>query len=151
MIRFDKSFLYYKLPPVLFAALIIIVSTIASAAPPSLGVRWSDKIYHTAEYFVFGLLIFRAFPHVHQSPRQKLYYALLFLFGLAYGAIDERAQYYIVDSHGRHLRDSSPYDWMADAVGYLLAGLVFLLVRRWLSRRRKALEVAEKKADEVKT
>jgi VanZ family protein len=129
MFKFDKSLFYYKLPPVLYAALIILVSTISSASPPSLGVQWGDKIYHSGEYFVFGLLIFRAFPNVQQSPRRVLYYALLFLFGLTYAAIDERVQYYVPN------RDSSPYDWLADVIGYTVAGIAFLVVRSWRARK----------------
>ena len=131
MFKFDKFLIYYKLPPVLYAALIIAVSTYSSAAPPSLGVQWSDKIYHAAEYFIFGLLIFRAFPTVHQSPTRVRYYTLLFLFGLVYAAFDERVQYYLPN------RDSSPYDWMADAIGYLSAGILFLLVRDWWKKRAR--------------
>lgn len=130
MFKFDKSLFYYKLPPVLYAALIIVVSTYSSATPPSLGVQWADKIYHFAEYFIFGLLIFRAFPTVHLSPKRVRYYTLLFLFGLAYAALDERVQYYIPN------RDSSPYDWMADAVGYTLAGAIFLFLRTLRQTRR---------------
>jgi VanZ family protein len=136
MFKFDKSLLYYKLPPVLFAALIIFVSTMSSVSPPSLGVTWTDKIYHFGEYFVYGLLIFHAFPNVHKSPKRKSLYALLFLFGLAYGAIDERVQYYIPN------RDSSPYDWMADAIGYVAAGIVFLLARDWWGRRERARSIS---------
>jgi VanZ family protein len=132
MFKFDKYLLYYKLPPVLFAALIIFVSTTSSVSPPSLGVTWTDKIYHFGEYFVYGLLIFRAFPTVHQSPKCVRYYTMLFLFGLIYAALDERVQYYIPN------RDSSPYDWMADAVGYTLAGVVFLYLRTLRQARRDA-------------
>jgi VanZ family protein len=134
MSKFDKSLFYYKLPPVLYAAMIIAVSTMSHVSPPSFGVTWTDKIYHFGEYFVYAILIFRAFPNVHQSPSRKLLYTFLFLFGLAYGAIDERVQYYIPN------RDSSPYDWMADAVGYLTAGTLFLFWRIWSVRRLEAKE-----------
>jgi VanZ family protein len=129
MFKFDKSLIYYKLPPVLYAALIIFVSTMSRVSPPSLGVTWTDKIYHFSEYFVYGLLIFRAFPNLRTSPKRKFYYALLFLFGLVYAAFDERVQYYIPN------RDSSPYDWMADALGYFTAGILFLLARDWWKKR----------------
>ncbi len=141
MLKFDKSLIYYKLPPVLFAALIIFVSTMSSVSPPSLGVTWTDKIYHFGEYFVYGLLIFRAFPNVQESPKRKSYYVLLFLFGLVYGAIDERLQYYIPN------RDSSPYDWMADAIGYLSAGILFLLLRDWWKKRARVNKVTASRSD----
>lgn len=141
MFKFDKSLIYYKLPPVLFAGLIIYVSTMSSVSPPSLGVTWADKIYHFGEYFVYGLLIFRAFPNLQASPKRKRYYVLLFLFGLAYGAIDERAQYYIPN------RDSSPYDWMADALGYVSAGILFLLIREWWKRKARANSTTASRPD----
>ena len=142
MFKFDKSLIYYKLPPVLFAALIIFVSTMSSVSPPPLGVTWTDKIYHFGEYFVYGLLIFHAFPNLHTSPKRKFYYVLLFLFGLAYGAIDERVQYYIPN------RDSSPFDWMADAIGYLSAGTVFLVLRYRVARRSRANSATANRSDQ---
>ncbi len=133
MFKFGKNLLYYKAPPVLYAALIIYVSTMSQVAPPDLGVTWTDKIYHFGEYFVYALLIFRAFPSVRNSPRKALYYTLLFTFGLAYGGIDERVQYYIPG------RDSSVFDWMADAVGYLVGGTLFVLWRHRWARRTNSI------------
>ena len=129
MIKFDKNLLFYKLPPILYAVMIIAVSSISRLSPPALGVTWSDKIYHTGEYFVFGILIFRAFLALHNSPRKKFLYFLLFFLGLAYAALDERVQYYIPG------RDSSPYDWMADALGYSLAGTLYILFTSYRKRK----------------
>jgi VanZ family protein len=123
MFKFDKSLIYYKLPPVLFASLIIYVSTLSHVSPPNLGVTWTDKIYHFGEYFVYALLIFRAFPKVQQSPNRTLFYALIFAFGLLYGGMDEQVQSYIPN------RDSSVFDWMADAIGYIVGGTLFVVWR----------------------
>ncbi len=129
MTKFDKKFIYYKLPPVLYAVLIIFVSTIPSVKPPTLGVDNADKFYHCLEYFVLSLLIFRAFPDVHSSARRTLLYGLLFGFGLAFGALDETVQFFVPS------RDSSVYDWLADAVGYSLGGFLVILFRSMKKRR----------------
>ena len=123
MIKFDRNFIFYKLPPVLYAMLIIFVSTIPNVKPPSLGVSFTDKIYHCSEYLVLALLIFRAFPGVHQSKKRTVLYVLLFCFGLAYAALDETVQYFVPT------RDSSIFDWMADATGYIIGGTLFILYR----------------------
>ncbi len=128
MFKLDKNLLIYKLPALMFAALIIFVSTRTNVSPPSLGVDWSDKIYHFGEYFVYAFLIFRAFPQVHRSPQRTSLYVLLFLFGIAFGGFDERVQYYIPN------RDSSPFDWMADSIGYCTAGVLFVWYRTWRAR-----------------
>lgn len=128
MAKFDKNLIFYKLPPFLFAALIITFSSMSNVSPPSLGVSWTDKIYHFGEYFAFAFFIFRAFSPTHSSPKRTRHYIILFLLGLAFGAIDERVQFYIPN------RDCSIYDWMADAIGYATSGTVFILFRVMLMR-----------------
>lgn len=124
MVRIDKKLLFYKLPPILFAGLIIFLSSLPNAHPPSFDIRNIDKFYHGLEYFLFGLLIFRAFPGVHGSPKRALCYALILAFGLAYAGLDETVQSFVPN------RDSSIGDWIADAIGFSLAGLTVFLYRR---------------------
>ncbi len=128
MVKFDKKLFYYKLPPVLFAALIILLSSLPNAHPPSFNIRNIDKFYHGLEYFMFGLLLFRAFPDLHGSPRRVILYLLLFAFGFAYAALDETVQSFVPN------RDSSIGDWLADTIGYTTAGLLTI----WYRVRSKA-------------
>lgn len=123
MVRLDRKLLYNKLPPILFAGLIILLSSLPNAHAPSFDIRNIDKFYHGLEYFLFGLLIFRAFPGVQRLPRKIMYYALLFAFGLAYAGIDETVQSFVPN------RDSSLGDWIADVIGYSVAGFVMLIYR----------------------
>jgi VanZ family protein len=118
------------LPPLLYAGLIIFVSTIPSAKPPGFDVPNIDKFYHSLEYCVLALLIFRAFPEVYASNKRVVFYVILFCFGLAYGAIDETVQYFVPN------RDSSVFDWMADATGYILGGALSVFLRAKLARRK---------------
>ncbi|MGB5138170.1 MAG: VanZ family protein [Candidatus Zixiibacteriota bacterium] len=130
MVKFDKKLFYYKLPPVLLAALIILLSSLPNAHPPSFNIRNIDKFYHGLEYFLFGLLLFRAFPDLHGSPRKAIYYALLFGFGFAYAGLDETVQSFVPN------RDSSIGDWLADATGYTVAGVVTI----WYRLKRRTQE-----------
>jgi VanZ family protein len=123
MLKFDKNLVFYKLPPVLYAIMILAVTAVSTPSAPDIGVSWQDKIYHFLEYFIFGALVFRAFPDLHRRRRLGGGHLLLFLFGLSYAAIDETVQYFVPR------RDSSFGDWTADAAGYVTAGLVFLLFK----------------------
>lgn len=129
MIRFDKKLLFYKLPPILYAGLILALSSIPNAQPPSFDIANIDKFYHTLEYFIYGLLVFRAFPEAQFSGRKKIFYALLFAFGWAFAACDETVQSFVPN------RDSSVWDWLADFTGYTLAGTLTILYRNWRSKR----------------
>lgn len=132
MTRLDKKFFYHKLPPVLYALAIIVVSSIPTAQPPGLDVPNIDKFYHWLEYFIFALLIFRAFPDVRLSKNRGIYNLLLFCFGLVYAALDETVQYFVPN------RDSSFGDWTADAIGYVVGGLLFLLYQAKFSKQNRA-------------
>lgn len=123
MTRIRRNLLFYKLPPILFAGMILLLSSLPNAHAPSFDIRNIDKFYHGLEYFVFGLLIFRAFPEIHGSKRRVVYYLFLFLFGLIYAGLDETVQSFVPN------RDSSIGDWIADVVGYTVAGLTILLYR----------------------
>jgi len=123
MTRTSRNLLFYKLPPILFAGMILLLSSLPNAHAPSFDIRNIDKFYHGLEYFVFGLLMFRAFPEIHLSNRKGVYYLLLFLFGLVYAGLDETVQYFVPN------RDSSIGDWVADIVGYMVAGLSILIYR----------------------
>ena len=118
-----KKLLFYKLPPLLFAGLILLLSSRPNAHAPSFDIRNIDKFYHGLEYFLFGLLIFRAFPDLHTSNRRVVFYLLLFAFGFTYAAIDETVQSFVPN------RDSSVGDWLADVIGYTVAGLSMILYR----------------------
>ncbi len=121
MNRFTRDLLFYKLPPVLYALAIMSLSLWSQTRPPiDFGVPWEDKIYHFAEYLIFGFLIFRAFPNYRRYPRRNRYLAGLILFGLVYAALDEVVQYFVPG------RDSSVGDWLADACGYLLAASIMI-------------------------
>jgi VanZ family protein len=129
MTRFTRDLLFYKLPPVLYALAIMSLSLWSQTRPPiDLGVVWEDKIYHFVEYLIFGFLIFRAFPNLRRQPRRNHYLTGLIFFGLVYAALDEVVQYFVPG------RDSSIGDWLADALGYLLAATIMIC---WYGHRQR--------------
>lgn len=135
MLKFDKNLIYYKLPPVLYAAAILSLSALSSAPAPDLGISWEDKIYHFLEYFFFGILVFRAFPGFHLPPRRRTNILLLLLFGLCYAGVDEIVQYFVPT------RDSAIGDWIADILGYSSSAVVAL----WWKAKPKYVADAEEK------
>lgn len=120
MLKFDKNLLYRRLPPLIYALLILSLSLLKNPPAPNLGISWEDKIYHCLEYFVFGLLMARAFPGFNTQPRRGFKIAMLILFGILYSAADEIIQYFVPG------RDSSVWDSLADTIGFTLS--VFVVI-----------------------
>ena len=118
-----KPFLLYWLPVLLYITVILTLSAQPNLHPP-LEWRHSDKVYHLAEYGLFGVLLSRAF-HGSLGPRRAvLAAALVLLFGMCMGAGDEYFQSFIPG------RESSVYDWMADATGVVMGQLLYLFSSR---------------------
>lgn len=114
------------LPVAAYVALIFTLSAQAGLTVPGT-FEWRDKLAHTIEYGLLGLLVFRAvrdtWPGV-PAVRRVLLSALAIA---ALGGIDERFQ------AGVPGRDSSVYDWYADATGATLSQII-----AWaLSKRRE--------------
>jgi VanZ family protein len=112
-----------KILPLVYALLIIALSSMPNAHPPSFNIKNIDKFYHGLEYFILGILVFIAFPEIRYSRRRVLLYALLFVFGLAFAGLDETVQSFVPN------RDSSMGDWWADVIGYTLAGICIVALR----------------------
>jgi VanZ family protein len=96
-----------------YAACIFALSSIPGQALPS--VRVSDKLIHTGEFGLLGLLICRALTaQLPTWPRSRI--ALLSLLGaLFYGATDEVHQLFVP------ARSAELADVAADGVGVMLA------------------------------
>ncbi|MCC6962173.1 MAG: VanZ family protein [candidate division Zixibacteria bacterium] len=122
-----RQLLLRRILPILYALAIITLSSMPNAQPPSFEIPNIDKFYHCLEYFIFGCLVFRAFPGIEASRKRIWLYLLLFAFGLAYAGLDETVQSFVPN------RDSSLGDWLADATGYCLAGICVVAFR---ARRR---------------
>ena len=83
-----------------------------------------DKLAHTLEYGGLGMLVYRAVRDTWPSTpaARRMFFAVLAI--AAVGALDETFQSFIPG------RDSSVYDWIADAFGATLSQVVGLLLDR---------------------
>lgn len=111
-----KTFLRYWLPPFAYCFLIFLLSSRSTT-----GVS-HDKIAHTVAYAVMAFLFARAFS-VHTSVFWKIW-LFAFLISTFYGVSDEYHQSFVP---GRH---SSIDDVIADALGALIGGFVYVSLTR---------------------
>ncbi len=102
-----------------FALLILMVSSIpATQMPKAPGLwRW-DKLIHGTEYFLFGLLLFRALQYRSGIALSLFTIAgLTIVMGTSFGGMDELYQSTVPG------RDSSIFDVLADMLGASFASI----------------------------
>lgn len=115
-----RRFLKYHIPAILYAALILALSSIPDFGKSPIGILKFDKVIHLIEYAVFAALIFRSFSNISSRVKSKyvLYFSLLFV--ALFAILDEMYQGLVP---GRH---SDIYDLLFDVLG---ATLVIVLLR----------------------
>lgn len=120
---FEKAnpFIAYKLPALLYAVLIFVMSALPGDELPDLSYFSLDKFVHAAEFGLFGILLFRAFRF--PGPIWKPYLVTL-LIGIPYAALDEIHQLFVPG------RSCDVYDFVMDTAGIL----VFAAISRYLHR-----------------
>jgi VanZ family protein len=118
-----QKFLLYWLPVLLYLTVIFVLSAQPNLKPP---IQWqqSDKIYHLAEYIGLGVLLSRAMRGTFPARRLMMATVLAVVLGWCVAAGDEYFQSFIPG------RDSSVFDFMADAAGIIIAQLATLLLSR---------------------
>ena len=105
----------------LYALLIIGLSSIPGSSYPNVRLLSYDKVIHFTEYAIFGVLISRVLVVKFTS-----FWALLVavvLIAALFGAADELYQRLIPG------RDASVGDWVADVAGSLVGSLVILRLK----------------------
>jgi VanZ family protein len=140
-------------PALLWAAVIFTMSTDVFSARHTAGIiepviRWLapslsedqiDLIHHIirktahfSEYFVFGLLLYRAVRgSTHKGWRWSWGLAAWFI-AVGYSALDEIHQAFVAS------RTASPYDSMLDSIGALVAMVVLYAIFRFRQPRQPA-------------
>ena len=100
---------------VAYALIITVLSSIPGHDLPDLSLWSMDKLIHLIIYMIFAILIHRAL----RIELSRFGYALVLtlIIGICYGGLDELYQNLIPG------RDSSLYDWYADAAGVTVGGL----------------------------
>lgn len=120
-----RHFFLYQFPALAWAAVIFFASSIPGPQFPKLAHLVSDKIIHAVIYFVFGLLIYRAFAP-RENPDEFVWRRVIFSVALVviYGVSDEFHQGF-VPGRTKDILDAS-----ADAIGGLVSAVVVYLVSR---------------------
>ena len=119
----------WLLPALAYAALIFWLSSQPNPVPWMPRAWWTwDKLMHAAEYAGFAALLTLGLARL--GPMALGRAALLaVVLAAAYGATDELHQAFVPN------RDCSVLDWLADAVGAGLGGLLAVpFLRRWGAR-----------------
>jgi VanZ family protein len=109
------------LPPLLWAACILILTSIPGSHLPALPTRNADKIVHLAIYCVLGWLTARAWSNGSRLTAAALAVVLLIS---CFGALDEWHQQFIPQ------RSMDLLDWAADTTGATIGVLLALATGR---------------------
>ncbi len=104
---------------ILYALLIIGLSSIPGRSFPDIKWLSQDKLIHIGEYLIFGILVSRAMV-LRVTARGRVFLFTLLLAG-TFGALDEAYQTLIPG------RDNSYADLIADLLGVVSGSLLFLL------------------------
>ena len=119
------------LPPLVVMAIIFTVSHQPGDQLSLPAFPGSDKLAHAAAYGLLALTLIGAFSRSTQQSRPGLVVGVACLWSLAYGLSDEFHQSFVPG------RSVSGFDVLADLVGALLVGAVWLLYRRSAVRQEK--------------
>ncbi|RMG69148.1 MAG: hypothetical protein D6715_00525 [Calditrichaeota bacterium] len=113
--------LFYYLPPVLWAAVIFVASSLSNIQVLEVGFSFEDKVKHGLVYAILGALIARALAHQEKfALNRRLLWGMSLLLGVLYGISDE--------FHQRFVPGRSPEvaDALADALGVWLGTWLYL-------------------------
>jgi VanZ family protein len=110
-----------------YAVLILIVSSIPDLKTPQLGFENQDKLYHFIEYSIFSVLLFFALLNSNKNFLRKNVLLISLLIGASFGILDELHQKFIPG------RTADILDFTADFVGVALIQVCF-----WIYHRRKS-------------
>jgi len=122
-----RRFLWYHFPLILYAILVIGVSSVRNLRGPHVDFIALDKLAHFVEYALFALLTWRSFSNLSSRLSANTALLLSLLFLAVFALIDEYFQSFIP---GRH---ADAADWATDILGAFL-----VLALLWIRRRRKA-------------
>jgi VanZ family protein len=122
-----KAFAIYHLPAILYAALIISLSSISNLHLPRLKHIEVDKIAHFIEYAIFAALVFRSFSHLSPRFRPQTVFLLSLLVMVIFAAGDESFQRLIPG------RQPDTMDFVSDILG----AIIILLLHWWWKKGRR--------------
>jgi VanZ family protein len=121
-----------RLPAILFALLIFILSQLPAEMVPPNVFDWQDKLLHFLVYSLFGTTLIIATAQSKNTMRRII---LVILIGAAYALLDEIHQLFVPG------RVCDILDWLADSLGIAFS-LLFLnkvttIVENFIKNRTK--------------
>jgi VanZ family protein len=117
------TFLRYWLPVLAYVGLIFGLSAQPGLKTP-FQFEMADKVAHLTEYGGLGVLLARALTTLPRLKSVLIAGLTAVMIGAGIGATDELFQSTVPG------RDSSVFDWIADAMGLSLAQLVYLWIKK---------------------
>lgn len=127
-------FLWYHLPVLLYAGLIIAASSLPNLKTPRVDFIALDKLIHFVEYSLFAWITFRSFSNIGRPISLMVAYLLSVLFVSLFAMADEYYQSFIPG------RVMDLNDLVMDIGGAILVATFFWLRARRL-RARQGVEV----------
>ncbi len=110
-----KSFIIYSSPAFGYAVLIFVLSSFPGYSLPKLPFFSFDKIVHTLEFGLFGMLLYRSF-FFHLRVGRPYFFTIA--AGSSYAVLDEFHQYFVPG------RSCSINDFVADFAGLAIFSAV---------------------------
>ncbi|MCX7829687.1 MAG: VanZ family protein [Acidobacteria bacterium] len=126
-----RKFLRFWLPPILYSALIIILSNLSK---PPIPFKLESNLLHYPEYALFSFLLLRA---LHSGRREKVSLkntVLALVFSIIFGMLDEFHQAFVPE------RVPELQDLLRDGIGAAIGILLFLLFNYVVNINRKGKE-----------
>lgn len=114
----------FLLPVLLCSGTLFYLSSIPGLTPPSLGVAWQDKVYHTIAFFGYGLTVLWASMGLRPSASRRSHVVITVVLSIVFAISDEIHQYYVPN------RQAGIDDVLADIFGVLLSLTMMPLVSR---------------------
>ncbi len=87
---------------------------------PRIDIPHADKLFHLVEYFVFGILLIRAFDQSNVNVSLAKLSILAIIIALCYGALDELFQRSVPG------RSSDIVDYIVDCIGSLSGIILYI-------------------------
>jgi len=123
-----KRWVKYHAPAVFWAVLVFTVSSLPKLKSPSLGIPFSDKIFHGSEYLVLSMLTLRSLAASRGLNGRTVLLAMAVC--TVFGILDELHQSFVPG------RDCNAGDMLADIAG---SALGILFCGRHLAVRRRSV------------
>jgi len=115
-----KKFFYYWLPVYVYAGLIFYFSSLPTIPEPITRIIPQTLILHVIEYFIFGILLFRALVNSENTALKNNAILLSIIISIFYGITDEIHQHFVPG------RIFGFLDVIADSIGSSLGIIINL-------------------------